>query len=65
MAEATKEGAHTETLYRNATGTSIAPTPVQFVPPKPRCIPFGTLMISQAFWTKVMTRLSTIVMKVG
>lgn len=45
-------------------GTSSSPPPVQSMSPRQRGMPSGIMMISQALWKKVITKLGIIEAKV-
>lgn len=64
-AEATKSSAHTEVVPTDAMGTSSAPPPVKFMPPRLRGIPPNVMLISQAAWKEVVTKLAILATKVG
>ncbi|KAF3678893.1 hypothetical protein FXO37_04142 [Capsicum annuum] len=55
-AEPTEVGAQIEGSHTNGTGTSSAPPPVQSVPPRPWNMHPDIMMISQAAWTKGVTK---------
>lgn len=63
--EATKVGVKTSGIHVDTVGTSSAPPPVQSFPPRPRGMPSGIMMISQDTWTKAMTHLVTLTVKVS
>lgn len=54
-----------KTTHTDAVGTSNAPPTIQCVPPRPRGMPSGLIMILQAIWTEAMTRQATLEDKVG
>lgn len=62
--KAIETGKQTNTTQTDATGTSGAPSQVQFVPPRPQDMPSRLIMIYLTMWTKAMTRLGILEAKV-
>lgn len=57
-------GEQIDTMQTNTAGTSSASLPAQSVPPRPRGIPYGLILISEAMWIEVMTKLAILEAKV-
>lgn len=52
--EAAEIGVQTESQTLNTAGTTSVPLPIQSVPPQPRPMPFGLMLISQAIWDEAI-----------